>query len=46
LRYDATGDQFVYNWATPKVSTTTCYKLTMYGADGASQISAYFKFNK
>jgi hypothetical protein len=34
LRYDTSGDQFVYNWATPKVTSQTCYKLTMYSATG------------
>ena len=46
LRFDTTGDQFVYNWATPKVTATTCYKLTMFSADGSSQISAYFSLKR
>ena len=41
LRYDSTGGQFIYNWATPK-KPNTCYNLTMTAADG-SPLTAYFK---
>ena len=40
LRYDATGDQFIYNWKTP--TGAGCYKMTMTAQDG-SQLIAYFK---
>jgi len=40
LRYDATGGQFVQNWATPK-KPGTCYVTTMTAQDG-STISANF----
>ncbi|HET7069122.1 MAG TPA: PxKF domain-containing protein [Nocardioides sp.] len=40
LRYDATGGQFVQNWATPK-RPGTCYVTTMTAQDG-STISANF----
>lgn len=41
LRYDTTGGQFVYNWATPKVAGA-CYALTMTTADGTAT-TALFK---
>jgi hypothetical protein len=41
LRYDTTGDQFIYNWQTPK-KPGACYKATMTTQDGSS-LSAYFK---
>jgi hypothetical protein len=40
LRFDATGDQFIYNWKTP--TGAGCYKVTMTALDGSS-LSAYFK---
>jgi len=40
LRYDATGGQFVQNWATSK-KPGTCYTVTMTTQDG-SKISANF----
>jgi hypothetical protein len=40
LRFDATGDQFIYNWKTP--TGAGCYKVTMTAQDGSTLI-AYFK---
>ena len=40
LRYDATGHQFIQNWATPK-TPGSCFKVTMTTLDGAS-LTAYF----
>jgi MBG domain-containing protein len=40
LRFDATGDQFIYNWKTS--TGAGCYKVTMTAQDGSS-LSAYFK---
>jgi hypothetical protein len=40
LRFDATGDQFIYNWKTP--TGAGCYKVTMTAQDGSS-LTAYFK---
>jgi hypothetical protein len=40
LRYDATGGQFIQNWATPK-KPGTCHVVTMTTLDG-SKISANF----
>jgi hypothetical protein len=45
LRYDGTGGQFVQNWATPKVSTDTCYRASVIFADDSS-LSAFFKVRK
>jgi len=42
LRFDTTGDQFIYNWKTPK-SPGTCYSLTMTAADNTTKLVAYFK---
>lgn len=42
LRYDFTDGQFIQNWKTPRVSTETCYVVTMTTQDGA-KISANFK---
>ena len=42
LRYDTTGGQFIYNWATPKKSNT-CYRVTMTAQDDKTTIVAYFK---
>ncbi len=41
LRYDATGGQFIQNWATPR-TPGACYVVTMTALDG-SQITANFK---
>jgi hypothetical protein len=42
LRFDTTGDQFIYNWKTPK-SPGTCYSLTMTAADQQTKLVAFFK---
>jgi hypothetical protein len=42
LRFDLTGDQFIYNWKTPKLPNT-CYSLTMTAADNTTKLVAYFK---
>jgi hypothetical protein len=42
LRYDATGGQWIQNWATPSGGKGSCYRVTMTTADGSS-ISADFK---
>jgi hypothetical protein len=41
LRYDSSGNQFIYNWQTP--STPACFKLTIKTADGSQSPPAYFK---
>ncbi len=40
LRFDTTGDQFIYNWQTPKV--LGCYNVTVSLTDG-SYMTANFK---
>jgi hypothetical protein len=45
LRYDATGMQWIYNWATPKVTQTTCYRTWVTFADSSS-LEAFFQLNK
>ncbi|HSL43695.1 MAG TPA: PxKF domain-containing protein [Anaerolineales bacterium] len=40
LRFDTTGDQFIYNWQTPK-KPGACYTITMTAKDG-STLSANF----
>jgi hypothetical protein len=42
LRYDADGQQWVQNWATPKSGGGSCYLVKMTTADGTS-ITADFK---
>ena len=42
LRFDTTGDQFIYNWKTPR-SPGTCYSLTMTAADQQTKLVAFFK---
>jgi hypothetical protein len=42
LRFDTTGDQFIYNWKTPK-SPGTCYLVTMTAADQQTKLLAYFQ---
>jgi hypothetical protein len=43
LRFDTTGDQFIYNWKTPARAANTCYSLTMTAADGQTTLVAYFQ---
>ncbi|HEY6891604.1 MAG TPA: YDG domain-containing protein, partial [Solirubrobacter sp.] len=45
LRYDTTGMQWITNWATPKVSQTTCYRTWVNFADG-STLEAFFQLTK
>ncbi len=45
LRYDTTGMQWIYNWQTPKVTTTTCYRTYVTFADGSS-LEAFFQLGK
>jgi YDG domain len=45
LRYDPTGAQWIYNWATPKVTQTTCYRTWVAFADG-STLEAFFQLSK
>jgi hypothetical protein len=45
LRYDPTGMQWIYNWQTPKVSATTCYRTYVTFADGSS-LEAFFQLGK
>jgi hypothetical protein len=45
LRYDTTGAQFIQNWATPKVSADTCYRVNVRFQDG-SAIYAFIKLKK
>jgi len=42
LRFDTTGDQFIYNWKTPK-APGSCYSLTMTAADQQTKLVAYFQ---
>jgi hypothetical protein len=44
LRFDTTGDQFIYNWKTSK-SPGTCYLVTMTAADQQTKLLAYFKLS-
>ncbi|WP_157559154.1 PxKF domain-containing protein [Nocardioides sp. Soil774] len=36
LRYDASGAQWVQNWATPSSGKASCYRVTLTTADGSS----------
>lgn len=45
LRYDTINEQFVQNWATPKVSADSCYRATVTFADGSS-LTAFFRLRK
>jgi hypothetical protein len=45
LRYDTSGMQWIQNWATPRVSATTCYRTFVTFADG-STIEAFFQLTK
>ena len=45
LRYDTTGMQWIYNWQTPKVNSTTCYRTWVTFADG-STLEAFFQLSK
>ncbi len=42
LRYDATGAQWIQNWATPLSGKGYCYRVTLTTADGSS-LTASFK---
>jgi hypothetical protein len=44
LRYDATSDQFIYNYKAP--STTGCYTFAIKYADGVHVKQANFNFTK
>jgi hypothetical protein len=44
LTYDATKNQYQYNWKTPKTYAGSCYRLDVRFVDGSTQ-SALFKFN-
>jgi hypothetical protein len=45
LRYDPTGMQWIYNWQTPKVNSTACYRTWVTFADG-STLEAFFQLSK
>jgi len=45
LRYDPTGMQWIQNWATPKVNSTTCYRTWVAFADG-STLEAFFMLSR
>jgi YDG domain len=45
LRYDTTGMQWIYNWQTPKVNSTTCYRTWVTFADG-STLESFFQLSK
>jgi hypothetical protein len=45
LRYDPSGMQWIYNWQTPKVTATACYRTYVTFADGSS-IEAFFQLSK
>ena len=42
LRYDATANQYIYNWQSPKTPVGACYKLSVNLTDGSSR-SALFR---
>jgi hypothetical protein len=42
LRYDTSGQQFIFNWQTPNASNT-CYKVTIQTKDGSESPIAYFR---
>jgi hypothetical protein len=43
LRFDATSDQFIFNWKTQSTwKAGTCYVVTVVGQDG-TPLNAYFK---
>src|SRR5215211_937384 len=44
VRYDATSDQFVYNYKAP--ATKGCYNLEVINADGVNTRSIHFNFTK
>jgi hypothetical protein len=44
LRFDTTGDQFIYNWKTPKAAGS-CYLVTMTAKDQQTKLLAYFKLS-
>src|SRR5829696_7742395 len=43
LRFDTTGDQFIYNWKTPAKAANTCYSVTMTAADNTTKLIAHVK---
>lgn len=45
LKYDATADQYIYNWKTLSTYAGTCRKFTLTLNDGTPHV-AYFKFTK
>jgi hypothetical protein len=45
LRYDTTGMQWIQNWGTSKVNTTTCYRAIVTFAD-SSTLEAFFQLSK
>lgn len=45
LRWDATSEQFVQGWATPKVNANTCYRASV-NLVGGQKISADFELRK
>lgn len=45
LKYDATADQYIYNWKTLSGYAGSCRKFTLTLTDGTPHI-AYFKFTK
>lgn len=40
LRYDSTGNQYIYNWQSPK-QPGKCYKVVLTFADGSSQSASF-----
>jgi hypothetical protein len=44
LRYDATSDQFIYNYKAP--SSGSCYVFAIRNADGVTTQQIDFKFTK
>ncbi|MGY1742468.1 MULTISPECIES: HYR domain-containing protein [unclassified Blastococcus] len=42
LRYDTTGQQYIWNWKTPSGAAGKCYQVTVRTTDGAS-INALFR---
>jgi hypothetical protein len=45
LRYDTTAMQWIQNWQTPKVNSTTCYRAWVTFADNSS-LEAFFQLSK
>ncbi len=40
LRYDATANQYIYNWGTPSTKNT-CYRMTVTTPDGQAHIALF-----